>query len=375
MSESVCAYIESIYGRLTPFACSRVEFDERALAIERTIDHFDERDNGTKYLRVLSLLQRTSPLKNQTSKIRCTGSLQNKNKKSTSESFSSIDLENCITSDDTDSSNSPRSESNERNYYDNSYGSKRKSQRSKDISPIRKYVRTDSHKQSEQDSKISNIRSKEEQSNEYSLLNELYESSELNEDQRIALIYSKYKKYKKNHKLHPSYYSEWKKFWYKRRSELMQSGINPRTYNFIPEWTTFWPLQMNHFYCDEILKTKIKQRTISIDLTNESLEINKGSSEKTSNELNNSVKLSNDNNMTEPITIDISSDEESPPPISNVKKATPSCTVEQFFSEVAKTGNILGSNNMKNFFEQFSELETEEQKNVIDYCKTLEESE
>ncbi|CAO1414686.1 unnamed protein product, partial [Diamesa serratosioi] len=400
---SMCITIQSIYGRLTPFVCSKEDFDKRALEIGQTIQHFDERDCGTKYLRVLSLLQLTSSTNvdqvDQKDKIRSAEILQIKKEKPTSKSFSSRDLyfrSKRTPSDDTQRYHTYRSRSRERRgsyeisseikpkmqqtlqerSYENSprrcsptIGSPSYESRSK--SRLGRYEHTNSRKYSGHESKISINRSTKEQCDTFNSLNETQDSTTLIDGQTKNIIDSKYREYKKNSNLHPFYESEWKKFWYKRNLEVKQSGIDPSTFNFIPEWNILWPSRMNQFYWDEISKIKTNQRRKSIDLFNESSGINNGSSKLTTNDLSKTVKHLNDYKMLEHESSDSSSDDASPLVTSNMKELTSNSIP---FSGVTRTSGILCTDNIKNFLEEFSELETEDQENVINYCKTFEES-
>jgi hypothetical protein len=74
---------------------------------------------------------------------------------------------------------------------------------------------------------------------------------------RIKEIISIEEYYLRNPELHPLYESEWKEWWYSKYLKLKMNGINPKTYNFIPEWQEFWWNKLTNYYLPLI---SMKQR-------------------------------------------------------------------------------------------------------------------
>lgn len=73
-------------------------------------------------------------------------------------------------------------------------------------------------------------------------------------EKTINNIESNYRAYERNLKTHPEYANEWAMFFEDRCTILMQENIDPRTYNFTPEWIDFWFPRMQQLKFAEFAK-------------------------------------------------------------------------------------------------------------------------
>jgi hypothetical protein len=69
---------------------------------------------------------------------------------------------------------------------------------------------------------------------------------------------SKHKIYKERPEEHPLYAEEWKAFWKKRSTELVEEGKNAITYDFKPDWFAFWFRRMKKLDKELIKKKKFE---------------------------------------------------------------------------------------------------------------------
>lgn len=84
----------------------------------------------------------------------------------------------------------------------------------------------------------------------------------------INIINMKYREYEDNPEKHPRYYQEWLKFYEILHMQLLANKIDPRTYNYKPEWVDFWMPRMKKLKLaefqkkeDEILKTLLPTKS------------------------------------------------------------------------------------------------------------------
>ncbi|XP_017052615.1 uncharacterized protein LOC108095836 [Drosophila ficusphila] len=92
-------------------------------------------------------------------------------------------------------------------------------------------------------------------------------------DLKVRELNVSFDSYKSDPEQHPSYQTEWQMFWKRRKDELIQAGINHRTYNFQNEWIHFFNARIEELYNQDIENIKIKCRErLCLPMTNDELE-------------------------------------------------------------------------------------------------------
>ncbi|KAH8314287.1 hypothetical protein KR074_011224 [Drosophila pseudoananassae] len=92
-------------------------------------------------------------------------------------------------------------------------------------------------------------------------------------DQKVRDLNVSFDAYKADPEQHPNYQQEWQRFWKRRKDELMQAGINHRTYNFQNEWIHYFNARLDELYNLEIEDIKLKCRErLCLPMTNHELQ-------------------------------------------------------------------------------------------------------
>ncbi|XP_017103452.2 uncharacterized protein [Drosophila bipectinata] len=92
-------------------------------------------------------------------------------------------------------------------------------------------------------------------------------------DQKVRDLNVSFDAYKADPEQHPNYQQEWQRFWKRRKDELIQAGINHRSYNFQNEWIHYFNARLDELYNLEIEDIKLKCRErLCLPLTNHELE-------------------------------------------------------------------------------------------------------
>ncbi|KAH8330303.1 hypothetical protein KR067_000983 [Drosophila pandora] len=92
-------------------------------------------------------------------------------------------------------------------------------------------------------------------------------------DQKVRDLNVSFDAYKADPEQHPNYQQEWQRFWKRRKDELIQAGINHRSYNFQNEWIHFFNARLDELYNLEIEDIKVKCRErLCLPMTNHELE-------------------------------------------------------------------------------------------------------
>ncbi|XP_039490207.1 uncharacterized protein LOC120450977 [Drosophila santomea] len=91
-------------------------------------------------------------------------------------------------------------------------------------------------------------------------------------DLKVRELNVSFDTYKSDPEQHPNYQAEWQMFWKRRKDELIQAGINHRTYNFQNEWIHFFNARIEELYNQDIENIKIKCRErLCLPMTNNEL--------------------------------------------------------------------------------------------------------
>ncbi|XP_052834930.1 uncharacterized protein LOC128251791 [Drosophila gunungcola] len=91
-------------------------------------------------------------------------------------------------------------------------------------------------------------------------------------DLKVRELNVSFDQYKSDPEQHPSYQTEWQMFWKRRKDELIQAGINHRSYNFQNEWIHFFNARIEELYNQDIENIKIKCRErLCLPMTNNEL--------------------------------------------------------------------------------------------------------
>lgn len=69
-----------------------------------------------------------------------------------------------------------------------------------------------------------------------------------------------YKEYRKCPDGHPLYNQEWNKFWKERKDDLVSKGIDPRNYNFQPDWVPYFKNRLEELFGEALEQAKVDVR-------------------------------------------------------------------------------------------------------------------
>uniref|UniRef100_W8BHM3 Uncharacterized protein CG7065 n=1 Tax=Ceratitis capitata TaxID=7213 RepID=W8BHM3_CERCA len=95
-------------------------------------------------------------------------------------------------------------------------------------------------------------------------------------DQKVMGLNELFQIYKTDPETHPEYNQEWQMFWKRRKNELIEMGIDHRTFNYQPEWVQFFSKRLEELYHQAVENIKIElRRRLCLPMTNENFEIEK----------------------------------------------------------------------------------------------------
>lgn len=91
-------------------------------------------------------------------------------------------------------------------------------------------------------------------------------------DKKIMDLNEAYQIYRADPERHPSYDREWQMFWKRCKNELIENGLDYRTYNYQPEWVKFFKGRIEELYNHAVQNIKHDAlESLYLSMTNENL--------------------------------------------------------------------------------------------------------
>ncbi|XP_067616185.1 uncharacterized protein [Eurosta solidaginis] len=91
-------------------------------------------------------------------------------------------------------------------------------------------------------------------------------------DQKVMNLNESFQIYRSDPESHPEYNKEWEQFWKHRKNELIEAGLDHRTYNYQPEWVRFFNIRIEELYSQALKDIKRNARDmLGLPITAENL--------------------------------------------------------------------------------------------------------